>query len=132
MPLWNIKYDLIQYILHWILIERSGFMTLENSSPLTEMPLAGWRAGQKQKAKAPEESALGAHQWLLSETQWVWISQEESGIGFILQSRAAVVRNTAEEVSLQRLNVDKGMLGFGPIPKGSLCLTNLQHLYKLH
>lgn len=48
----------------------------------------------------------------------MWISQEESGIGFILWSRAADVRNAAEEVSLQQLNIDKGLLGFGSIPEG--------------
>lgn len=35
------------------------------------------------------------------------------------------MRNTAEEVSLQRLNVDKGMLGFGPIPKGCIIFDKL-------
>lgn len=35
------------------------------------------------------------------------------------------MRNTAEEVFLQRLNVDKGMLGFGPIPKDFVILDKL-------
>lgn len=35
------------------------------------------------------------------------------------------MRNTAEEVSLQRLDVDKGMLSFGPIPKGFIIFDKL-------
>lgn len=115
--------NLVHYTLNYDI--KGGFMTLENPSPLMVMLLGDWRAEQKQKAKAPEESALGAHQWLSSETQWVWISQEESGIGFILQSRAADVGNTAEEAFLQRLNVKKGKLAFGPIPKGFVIFDKL-------
>lgn len=35
------------------------------------------------------------------------------------------VGNSAEEFCLPRVNVDKGMLGFGPIPKGFVAFYKL-------